>query len=333
MTLHHTAWPAPGAPGNVLGGMAIGDVPATQAVDWPLQRLRAPLLCATADSLQEVWHTDGPVESGHSDSIHWRRSADVLYGVIELHEHDGVATGNTPPLEAASRLAYERLFDLLRAQAMPHLWRVWNYLGHINGESHGQERYRQFNQGRHQAFVQARRETAGQVPAACALGVANGPLTVAFLAGASAVVPLENPRQVSAWRYPAQYGPQAPSFSRAALAYPRGQEALFISGTASIVGHESLHAGDVTAQCAETVRNLESIVLEANRVARSAQPFSLAGLSHRVYVRHAQDADTVQRTLRPHLRDAPVVCVQADICRADLLVEIESQAIHSLPGT
>lgn len=333
MTLHHALWRASGAlpAGEYLGGAAIGDLKGMPTVAWPQQHLRAPLLDAGTALRQEVWRTDGPVQQGHSEGIHWRRSADLLYGVIELQEGDCAATSDATPLQAASQLIYERLFGLLRAQATPHLWRVWNYLGRINGESHGLERYRQFNQGRHKAFVQARRETGGQVPAACALGVVDGPLSVAFLAGTSPVVPLENPRQVSAWRYPAQYGPQAPTFSRAALAYPREQEVLFISGTASIVGHETVHPGDVAAQCRETVRNLECIVIEANRVARSARPFSLEGLSHRVYVRHAGDADTVQRTLQPLLRGAPVVCVQADICRADLLVEIESQAIHPMP--
>ncbi|MBT9463835.1 hypothetical protein [Hydrogenophaga sp.] len=334
MTLHHTTSLAAGTPdaGAELGGAVIGDVKDAPAVAWPLQHLRAPLLNASTPWRQEVWRTQGPVQQGHSEGIHWRRSADVLYGVIELHENDCDAS-ETTPLQSASRLVYERLFGLLRAQSTPHLWRVWNYLGRINGESHGLERYRQFNQGRYEAFVQAQRDTGGQVPAACALGVAGGPLSVAFLAGTSPVVPLENPRQVSAWRYPAQYGPRAPTFSRAALAYPRGQEALFISGTASIVGHETVHPGDVAAQCVETVRNLECIVREANRLARSTQPFSLEGLSHRVYVRHAGDADTVQRALQPLLRGAPVVCVQADICRADLLMEIESQAIHPTPPT
>lgn len=334
MTLHHTTSPAPGPrdAGAELGGAVIGDFKDAPTVAWPLQHLRAPLLNASAPWLREVWRADGPVQQGHSEGIHWRRSADVLYGVIELHENDCDASGTTP-LQSASRLVYERLFGLLRAQGTPHLWRVWNYLGRINGASHGLERYRQFNQGRYEAFVQAQRDTGGQVPAACALGVADGPLSVAFLAGISPVVPLENPRQVSAWRYPAQYGPRAPTFSRAALAYPRGQEALFISGTASIVGHETVHPGDVAAQCVETVRNLECIVSEANRLARSTQPFSLEDLSHRVYVRHAGDADTVQRTLQPLLHGAPVVCVQADICRADLLMEIESQAIHPMPPT
>jgi chorismate lyase/3-hydroxybenzoate synthase len=334
VTLHHTTTQPTGAHGTgaELGGAVIGDLKDAPQAAWPQQQLRAPLLRqAGAAWLQEVWRDDGPVQQGHSEGIHWRRSADVLYGVIELHENDCAADSGTTPLQSASRLVYQRLFALLRAQGTPHLWRVWNYLADINGEPRGLERYRQFNLGRHQAFVQAQRETGGQVPAACAIGVGDGPLSVAFLAGSSPVVPLENPRQVSAWRYPTRYGPQAPTFSRAALAYPRGQEVLFISGTASIVGHETVHAGDVAAQCRETVRNLESVVAEANRRSRSARPFSLAGLSHRAYVRHAADADTVWHTLRPLLGDAPLVCVQADICRSDLLVEVESQALHALP--
>lgn len=335
MTLHHTTSLAPGAqsPGTELGGTAVGHLKDMPSVAWPQQHLRAPLLHSPSGWLQEVWRADGPLQQGHSEGIHWRRSADVLYGVIELHENDCAAASGTTALQSTSRLVYERLFALLRAQGTPHLWRVWNYLAQINGESQGLERYHQFNLGRYEAFVQAQRETGGQVPAACAIGVEDGPLSVAFLAGTSPVLPLENPRQVSAWRYPTRYGPQAPTFSRAALAYPSGQEALFISGTASIVGHETVHAGDVAAQCRETVRNLESVVAEANRRLRSVRPFSLAGLSHRAYVRHAADADTVWRTLRPLLGDAPLVCVQADICRADLLVEVESQAIHPLSPT
>jgi hypothetical protein len=58
---------------------------------------------------------------------------------------------------------------------------------------------------------------------------------------------------VSAYDYPRQYGPAAPSFSRAALT---PDPLLLISGTASIVGHASVHLGDVTAQLEETLANL-----------------------------------------------------------------------------
>lgn len=332
MTLQYEIWrTADGrANGKKLGGVLMGAAPGVHAVAWPEQHLLAPLLSSSETSLRECWSTDGALQQGTDHGIQWCRNEQVLYGVIELNEAEDPAHPGMPPLQATSRLLYERLFRLLREQQLPHLWRVWNYIARINEDSHGLERYRQFNQGRYDAFVQAHQETGGQVPAACALGVREGPLSVAFLAGASPVVTVENPRQVSAWAYPAQYGPRAPTFSRAALVYPPAQEALFISGTASIVGHETLHTNDVAAQCRETVRNLERVVQEANRLARSAQPFALRGLSHRVYVRHAGDIDTVQRVLQPLLGDAAVVFVQADVCRADLLVEIESQAICAL---
>lgn len=320
----------PPADGAVLGGAAVGDLKGLAPVAWPRQILRAPVLPACAPSVREHWLAEGPLRQGQGEGIHWRRNDELLYGVIELPETEGRGVS---PLQATSQRIYERLFRLLREQGTPHLWRVWNYMADINSESHGLERYRQFNLGRYEAFVQAERDTGGQVPAACALGVADGPLSVAFLAGTSPVVSLENPRQVSAWRYPSQYGPRAPTFSRAALAYPRGCEALFVSGTASIVGHVTVHPGDVVAQCLETVRNIECLAKEANRVARSDRPFSFAGMSHRAYVRHAADADTVQRTLQPLLQGAELVCVQADVCRADLLVEIESQAIHPMASS
>lgn len=322
------------ASGDVLGGATIGDTTPVPAVPWPRQWLRTPLLLQPKTAgLHERWLAEGTLQEGRSEGIHWRRNADVLYGVIELHEADvPMAPEGASPLQAASQSVYERLFALLRQQEVPHLWRAWNYLGRINGESHGLERYRQFNLGRHAAFVNAHRETGGQVPAACAIGFDGGPLSVAFLAGTTPVVPVENPRQVSAWQYPAQYGPRAPTFSRAALVHPPAQEALFVSGTASIVGHETVHAGDVAAQCHETVRNLERVVQEANHLARSPTPFALERMSHRAYVRHAGDAATVQRTLQPLLGGAPLVCVRADICRSDLLVEVESQAIQTLPA-
>ncbi|WP_066269703.1 chorismate transformation enzyme, FkbO/Hyg5 family [Hydrogenophaga palleronii] len=325
---------------GVLGGAAIGtNVQPTAAAPWPRQALRAPLLLAAdgAPLHEEAWFAGGPaqeVQEGHSEGIHWRRTADVLYGVIELHEDDPALSAapfaGLPPLQAASELLYRRLFRLLQAQALPQLWRVWNYLARINESSHGLERYRQFNFGRHQALLAAQRDTGRQLPAACAIGVEDGPLSVAFLAGRTPLRPLENPRQVSAWQYPTQYGPRAPSFSRAALADVGHTEALFVSGTASIVGHETVHLGDVAAQCEETVRNIQCLVEQANRQARSAQPFSLAGLSHRAYVRHAEHARTVHDTLQPLLGGAPLVCVLSDICRADLLVEVESQALHPM---
>jgi len=308
---------------SVLGGFVLGSPPGMNP-DWPCQRLRAPVLGLNDTVWWETWMAPGPAASGSADGLRWRRRGDLLYGLVEVAESALGAVPGVSPLERAAELAYQQLFDLLDRQGLPHLWRVWNYLPDIHGQEAGLERYRRFNLGRARGFESAARSVVGRVPAACALGVCEGPLSVAFLAGPTPAVPIENPRQVSAFLYPRQYGPRSPTFARAALVYPPGQEWLFISGTASIVGHETVHLGDVAAQCRETVDNLEAVIAQANTLRRGRQPFELDRLGLRAYIRHASDLETVRGVLHERCPKASLLCVQADVCREDLLVEVEA---------
>ena len=331
MTLqfHSSSPPTSRHTGSELGGALLGQAVSAAASGWPIQTICAPLLGAERAAVQETWRLAGPCVHGASEGIIWRRAGDILFGVIDLDEAQFAAMAERPPLQAASEEAYQRIFRLLDTQKLPHLWRIWNYMAAINAETHGLERYRQFNIGRQDAFIAHHRSATGNMPAACALGLAAGPLSIAFLAGATPAVPLENPRQVSACEYPAEYGPRAPIFSRAALVHPSGQEILFISGTASIVGHRTIHPDDVAGQCREALDNIAAVVSEANRAARS-RPFTLDELVYRVYVRHAADFPVIRDALAPRVGGADVLYVQADICRADLLLEIEAMASHDL---
>lgn len=315
---------------GALGGAWLGDQAAGEMPAWPVQRIFAPLLGSTAASVQETWLAGNAVVSGRSEGIVWCRTGQLLYGVLELDEDQFAGHAGGTALQIASTEAYRRIFRLLEAQGLPSLWRVWNYLADINLETDGLERYRQFNIGRQDAFLEFRRGATGNVPAACAIGLAGGPLSIAFMAGDQPAVPVENPRQVSAYHYPADYGPRSPTFSRGALVYLPGQEILFISGTASIVGHQTVHPGDVLAQCCEAFTNVSAVVAEANRLCRSAG-YRPGELSYRVYVRHASDFLAVQTTLSGLIGRTPeVIYVQADICRHDLLLEIEAMASHTL---
>jgi chorismate lyase / 3-hydroxybenzoate synthase len=227
-------------------------------------------------------------------------------------------------IEAAAGHAYAGLFDALHTTGFPQLLRVWNYLPRINEEGEAMERYKRFNAGRQQAFLDAGERAFEGSPAACAIGCADGPLRVRFLAGRGRVRHVENPRQVSAYHYPQRYGPRAPTFSRAALAEAgEGRLGLFI------VGHESVHRGDVRAQVRETVANLQAVL--ANARSKSNGPWSLRDLHGVVYVRHADDhaavVDELARVAPELGRDAdPLVFLYADICRRELDVEIEGHA-------
>ena len=175
-------------------------------------------------------------------------------------------------------------------------------------------------------FLTSSNTTNNQLPAACALGTANGPLSIAFLLGRKAPVAIENPRQVSAYEYPEDYGPKTPSFSRATLLCLEYSSILFISGTASIVGHQTLHTTDVVAQTKETLANLEAVIAEANHTTGKVK-FNLRNVFLRVYIRHAADISLVRNEIHRHLGEATkAVFIQADICRQELLLEIEATA-------
>lgn len=305
---------------GVLGGAALASAPG--AATWPEQRLRLSAETGADAAWREAWGIEAPVSEGAEAGLRWRAGPDLLYGVIELEE---AAHGGGASLRERTREAYARIFALLQSRGLPHLWRVWNYMADIHGEEDGLERYRCFNLGRHDAFAAAGRCTDSAMPAASALGSGPGPLSIAFLAGRTAPRPIDNPRQLSAFRYPGDYGPRPPLFARAALAQTGQQEWLFVSGTASIVGHQTLHAGDAVAQCEETARNVLAVLEQANRATRSAGHRADA-LIHRAYVRHRADMPAVRRCLERCLGGASLTLMQADVCRADLLVEVESVA-------
>jgi len=314
---------------GVLGGFVLGQA-GVPAPPWPCQRVRAPVPGADEAACWETWTASGALTSASADGLVWRRRGDVLFGVVDVDESLLNTGAGQSPLEVAAEQAYRQLFDLLDRQGLPHLWRVWNYLPDIHGQEAGLERYRRFNLGRARGFESAARSVVGRVPAACALGVREGPLSVAFLAGPTAAVSIENPRQVSAFHYPPQYGPRSPTFSRAALVYPPAQEWLFVSGTASIVGHSTVHPGDVRAQCRETMDNLAVVLAQANARRRSLQAFELDRLGLRAYIRHEKDLGVVREVLRERCPNAQLLFVQADVCREDLLVEVEAWGVLPL---
>jgi chorismate lyase / 3-hydroxybenzoate synthase len=302
-------------------GVAIfdGDTVAPEAV--PTVSVRTPVLgSAPVGPVSEIWRTPGRLQSGHHSRVHYRHGENILFGSISLSESEG--------LHATTAAVYREIFATLEHLAYPCLLRVWNYLPQINLEAQGTERYWQFNSGRRSALIDTGHDLTGNVPAACALGSVSGsPVVVYFLASREAPTVIENPRQVSAYEYPPQYGPK-PVFSRASVARDSSGATLFISGTASIVGHRTVHVGDVAAQTRETLTNIEALLDEANRVSqplRAHGRFGLETLACKVYVRNSADLPVVQSQLEPvAAAGARIVYLQADICRPDLLVEIEA---------
>jgi chorismate lyase / 3-hydroxybenzoate synthase len=100
----------------------------------------------------------------------------------------------------------------------------------------------------------------------------------------------------------------SPGFARATRA---ADGTLLISGTASIVGHESRHAGDVREQLEEIVRNLAALEARAPRLLK-------------VYLRDSALVDAIEERLREVYPGSAPLFLAGDICRKELAVEIEA---------
>ena len=273
----------------------------------------------------EVWRTQLPITRGSDGDLYYAMDGQILFGHLLIAEESGT------DLASIARDGYARILALVDRLNYRHLVRLWNYFPRINDEAERLERYRAFCVGRYEAFEASGLEEH-RLAAASAIGTHAPGVLLYFLAGSEPGVPIENPRQVSAYRYPVRYSPRRPLFSRAMLKRWNGSTHLYVSGTASVVGHRTYHAGNAIEQVRETARNIEAIVARA----REVEPLALdsaAGLTQvKIYLRNAEDLFRVQpevdRLFSPSL---PRVYLHADICRADLLLELD--AFYCEPST
>ncbi len=264
----------------------------------------------------EVWRSTRPVVRGRDGAIAWASDGTLQFGAIEIDEVDG-------DIESAGAQAYALLTRFVPNSATPHLLRVWNYLDGITEGDGDDERYRHFCVGRARGLGQF---DATHLPAATAIGRVDGvrTLQVYWLACSQPGTPVENPRQVSAYRYPRQYGPQPPSFARAMLPPASVDTPLLLSGTAAVVGHQTLHPQSTQAQLEETFANFDALIASAHRHAPAlAQGFD-ASSRLKVYVRDADELPLVAALLEARLpAQVPRVLLHATVCRRDLRIEID----------
>lgn len=302
--------------GRILGAVAFGaQRPLAAASSCPYGWVDMPVLNGDS-AMFEVWTSAQTVLRADAGNLIAARNDDVLFGCLQLKLDRR--------LDAASYLAYNRIFDFIDGLGYRQLLRVWNYFPRITAAADGRERYAWFNVGRHEAFAAKGRVIEKDTPAACALGSRGTDLVIYFLAAKLPGQLVENPRQTSAFHYPAQYGPRSPTFARARLMSSAGNSLLFVSGTASIVGHATQHVGDAPGQARETIANLQAVMAQA-QLADPDRSSANVNLLLKAYLRNPRDLPLMRSCLRQAFgHAADVRYLHADICRADLLLEVEA---------
>lgn len=232
-------------------------------------------------------------------------------------------------LEQSACEAYQGLLNQLGAQWHPV--RIWNCVPEIVGDAGGGlNRYMRFNAGRHRAlgnWLGSVEAFECALPAASAVGTDGEELTIHILACPRRGFPVHNPRQRPPHRYSPRFGPKPPCFARGTLVEQPGLgPVLLVGGTASVRGEDSVHLDDLPSQIDETVQNLAALVCAGWP---ADEPRALDYYRElRVYHPRAQDQATLQSVLPgrfPQVR--AIEFVLADLCRPELLVEIEGLAL------
>lgn len=310
---------------HVLGRIRYGGgEPAVSVDSPPTVSLPLPQL-GQRWPLEECWTSPRLPGYGRRGEVAFGHDGEVLFGAVH-------ASGTVTGLCGEAYAAYSELVAAIEAEGYPHLLRVWACVPGINDEEDWRERYKAFCQGRSRALAEAWRDALpSRVCASTAVGSDAGALTLHFLAGRRPGEHRENPRQVAAWAYPIRFGAGSPAFARATVAPPELSSLLFVSGTASIVGHESAHSRDARAQLEETLLNLQ-VLLDGGGSDTTGRVTRAELL--KVYLRDAADLEWVRPALEGRFPGVPCLYLRAAICRAELALEIEAVAAPSLtpPG-
>ncbi len=211
-----------------------------------------------------------------------------------------------------------------------NIYRQWNYIPGITVLNDGSQNYQEFNDAR--SIFYSNSNWNNGYPAATGIGTGAGGVMVELCAikgEECANLPIDNPLQIAAHNYSQQVldgkvvellGERTtPKFERARLL----GKTIFISGTAAIKGECSNCSTDAVEQAAETMEIMNRLTSKENiPTANSGSQYELL----RVYVKRECDIPAVREYMHHNYPAARKHYLVADICRPELLIEIEGIA-------
>lgn len=282
--------------------------------------------CVTARMAAEVTYMPEEVEYERHDGY------TLLHGTgfCELITKGIVPTSTSATIRRQSEEIFSQLGTMLSKHgfAISDIYRQWNYIEQITAMNDERQNYQEFNDARSRFYNSA--EWSNGYPAATGIGTSCGGVMIeAYAIKGNNVVnhAIDNPVQVSAHNYSQKVltgktdeaQRTTPKFERARIV----GNTVYISGTAAIKGENSLPLDKAAAQTAETMQIIKSLTATGNiPVDCTATDYTLL----RTYIKNSSDASEVMEFMEAHYPAVPKHYLIADVCRPELLIEIEGTA-------
>jgi hypothetical protein len=215
--------------------------------------------------------------------------------------------------------------------------RQWNYIEGIVDCVGQSQHYQVFNDVRSVYYNKCRFNHG--YPAATGIGTFAGGVTLAVVArqciDEQCLMPIKNPNQMDAHQYSERVlrdnqiylleQKSTPKFERGKLVNCGDDAILYVSGTASIKGEDTVDEGNLVGQTHTTLDNIEELIA-VNNLGKQSPTYSYNSssiLNLRVYVKEPSDLLLAYQTCSKRYPNVPIQAVCAHVCRPCLLVEIE----------
>ena len=314
---------------------------------------QCPAYSITVNPPEKPWKV--VIEAGYMDAnsrkITYKVWNSIPYVVIEADNEKEIWAGgfgsglHSDNTRKAARAAFDQMRALLEVEKMTfnHIVRQWNFVGNILEIKDELQNYQIFNEVRSENFHKYR--TIHSYPAATGIGMKFGGICLDCLAVTSEnnlkIIAIDNPEQIRPYDYGQQVlkgkplegkkTKQPPQFERAVHLSNNLASTLFVSGTASIVGQETIGIDDVEKQTVVTIENISRLT-DPTRIGHltgnaDADPGNLILL--RVYIKNQDDFLKVKAICEEYFPNVTANYIEADVCRDNLLVEIEAEILKN----
>ncbi len=281
--------------------------------------------------------------------ISYRDNKGIFYTVIGTEDYKQIFAGGITIYETERDYsfqadgAYSLMKEILDGENMSFsdVIRQWNYIEDILGiktiTDKKYQNYQVLNDVRAQYY--AREKFENGYPASTGIGMNAGGIILEFISikpqNGVNIIPLKNPEQTDAYNYSQgvlvgnslnrQNKKSSPKFERAKYISINEKKTIYVSGTASIRDQETIGENDVKKQTLVTIENIDNLISDINlKNAGISNNFEKMSFSFiRVYVKNRSEIKVVKEICDAYYRDVPINYLVADICRDNLLVEIE----------
>lgn len=246
-------------------------------------------------------------------------------------------------IQKQSEIAFEKMSAILINENLnfSSVIRQWNYIENIYNASKNNgkltQNYQIFNDVRSKYYQEEEFENG--YPAATGIGMDVGGVIIDFIASSSSknisVYSVNNPLQIDAHQY-SEYvligevnnNKTSPKFERAKVVSNHIVGDIYISGTAAIKGEETIKQNGIVAQTITTIENIKELITTDNLKKNGIEIFnnSVTMSSLRVYLKNKYDLREAKELCEQHFPNVSTLYLIADICRENLIVEIEGKA-------